>query len=102
MQKKAMARKRIERIIAAYLARFHGPREVGWLSVAENCGALARIEDVRRRCYMSRMTSDRTCRRADRLARGVNAHSTIAFAAIGDHARLPSRFFARLCAVFRG
>jgi hypothetical protein len=26
------------------------------------------------------------------------AHSTLAFAAIGDHARLPWRFFARLCA----
>jgi hypothetical protein len=36
----------------------------------------------------------------------MNAHSTIAFAAIGDHARLPWRFFARLCAahgsLFRG
>lgn len=31
-------------------------------------------------------------------ARGVEAHSTIAFAAIGDHARLPWRFFARLLA----
>jgi hypothetical protein len=29
---------------------------------------------------------------------GVNAHSTIAFAALGDHARLPARFFARLLA----
>lgn len=29
---------------------------------------------------------------------GLNAHSTIAFAAIGDHARLPWRFFARLFA----
>jgi hypothetical protein len=29
---------------------------------------------------------------------GVNAHSTIAFAALGDHARLPWRFFARLFA----
>jgi hypothetical protein len=28
----------------------------------------------------------------------VNAHSTLAFAAIGDHARMPSRFFARLFA----
>ncbi len=26
------------------------------------------------------------------------AHSTRAFAALGDHARLPWRFFARLCA----
>jgi hypothetical protein len=26
------------------------------------------------------------------------AHSTMAFAAIGDHARLPARFFARLYA----
>lgn len=31
-------------------------------------------------------------------ASGMQAHSTIAFAAIGDHARLPARFFARLFA----
>jgi hypothetical protein len=31
-------------------------------------------------------------------AEGATAHSTMAFAAIGDHARLPARFFARLCA----
>ena len=31
-------------------------------------------------------------------ARGLEAHSTMAFAAIGDHARLPWRFFARLFA----
>ena len=31
-------------------------------------------------------------------ASGLNAHSTIAFAAIDDHARLPARFFARLLA----
>jgi hypothetical protein len=31
-------------------------------------------------------------------AGGAAAHSTRAFAALGDHARLPSRFFARLCA----
>jgi hypothetical protein len=29
---------------------------------------------------------------------GTRAHSTMAFAAIGDHARLPARFFARLFA----
>ena len=29
---------------------------------------------------------------------GMEAHSTNAFAAIGDHARLPWRFFARLFA----
>jgi hypothetical protein len=29
---------------------------------------------------------------------GAIAHTTIAFAAIGDHARLPWRFFARLFA----
>jgi hypothetical protein len=29
---------------------------------------------------------------------GTQAHSTMAFAAIGDHARLPQRFFARLFA----
>lgn len=28
----------------------------------------------------------------------IPAHSTLAFAAIGDHARLPWRFFARLFA----
>jgi hypothetical protein len=28
----------------------------------------------------------------------AGAHSTMAFAAIGDHARLPARFFARLFA----
>jgi hypothetical protein len=28
----------------------------------------------------------------------IRAHSTMAFAAIGDHARLPARFFARLFA----
>jgi hypothetical protein len=28
----------------------------------------------------------------------TGAHSTLAFAAIGDHARLPARFFARLFA----
>jgi hypothetical protein len=31
-------------------------------------------------------------------ADGINAHSTMAFAAIDDHARLPARFFARLFA----
>jgi hypothetical protein len=29
---------------------------------------------------------------------GTQAQSTMAFAAIGDHARLPARFFARLFA----
>jgi hypothetical protein len=33
-----------------------------------------------------------------RGAAGAPAHSTMAFAAIGDHARLPWRFFARLFA----
>jgi hypothetical protein len=37
-------------------------------------------------------------RRHLRAAAGLGARSTLAFAAIGDHARLPSRFFARLCA----
>jgi hypothetical protein len=32
------------------------------------------------------------------IASGLNARSTIAFAAIGDHVRLPWRFFARLFA----
>jgi len=29
-------------------------------------------------------------------AGGVTARSTVSFAGIGDHARLPARFFARL------
>jgi hypothetical protein len=33
-----------------------------------------------------------------KCADGATAHSTIAFAAIGDHVRLPARFFARLFA----
>jgi hypothetical protein len=36
--------------------------------------------------------------RAQIGARGPNARSTLAFAAIGDHERLPARFFARLFA----
>jgi len=36
--------------------------------------------------------------RSCRGANGTPARSTISFAAIGDHARLPARFFARLCA----
>jgi hypothetical protein len=32
------------------------------------------------------------------LREPASAHSTLAFAAIGDHARLPARFFARLFA----
>jgi hypothetical protein len=31
-------------------------------------------------------------------AHGVTARSTVAFAALGDHVRLPWRFFARLFA----
>ena len=31
-----------------------------------------------------------------RIIRGTTARTTIAFAAIGDHARLPARFFPRL------
>ena len=38
------------------------------------------------------------CTRSGLGTSGVKAHSTIAFAAIGDHARLPARFFARLFA----
>ena len=34
--------------------------------------------------------------RANGETGGVTAHSLLAFAAIGDHARLPWRFFARL------
>jgi hypothetical protein len=33
-----------------------------------------------------------------RVPDATKAHSTIAFAAIGDHARLPARFFACLFA----
>jgi hypothetical protein len=45
------------------------------------------------------MNSDRAGRaRFPAVGSGSMAHSTLAFAAIGDHARLPSRFFARLCA----
>jgi len=35
-------------------------------------------------------------RRLQPSASGLKAHSTRAFAALGDHARLPARFFARL------
>jgi hypothetical protein len=41
-----------------------------------------------------RTKSARSCSGAS----GIQAHSTMAFAAIGDHARLPARFFARLFA----
>jgi hypothetical protein len=46
---------------------------------------------------MAAMISDRVrfCRSRPG-ANAVHAHSTIAFAAIGDHVRLPARFFARL------
>jgi hypothetical protein len=36
--------------------------------------------------------------RSSAAANGLSARSTIAFAAIGDHARLPWRFFARFLA----
>jgi hypothetical protein len=44
------------------------------------------------------MISGRTNSPPRGYAPGIGAHSTIAFAAIGDHARLPWRFFARLFA----
>ena len=57
------------------------------------------IEPPGRACYIPVMTSDRMMSTRSGLGTsGVKAHSTIAFAAIGDHARLPSRFFARLFA----
>jgi hypothetical protein len=46
---------------------------------------------------MAAMISSRArVRRSRSFVSGIAAHSTIAFAAIGDHARLPARFFARL------
>lgn len=56
------------------------------------------IETGGRRCYIGAMATGRTNILPRGRARGVEAHSTIAFAAIGDHARLPWRFFARLLA----
>jgi hypothetical protein len=44
---------------------------------------------------MAKPLADCTIRRS---RDGMQAHSTMAFAAIGDHARLPQRFFARLFA----
>jgi hypothetical protein len=44
---------------------------------------------------MNKGLADRTTRAPSKCGA---AHSTIAFAAIGDHARLPWRFFARLFA----
>jgi hypothetical protein len=44
------------------------------------------------------MTQGLAKRRGGRVPAGTLAHTTMAFAAIGDHARLPSRFFARLFA----
>jgi hypothetical protein len=44
--------------------------------------------------FPGRLRTDRSLR----VANGSNARSTIAFAAIGDHVRLPARFFARLFA----
>jgi len=42
------------------------------------------------------MSSGRIGIRRLQPSSGLTAHSTRAFAALGDHARLPSRFFARL------
>jgi hypothetical protein len=47
-------------------------------------------------CYMVHMTFGSPDFRPSRSVQGLAAHSTLAFAAIGDHARLPARFFARL------
>jgi hypothetical protein len=45
------------------------------------------------------MTAGLAIKRVFSPSRGrASAHSTLAFSAIGDHARLPARFFARLFA----
>jgi hypothetical protein len=44
------------------------------------------------------MTPYRTSSNRSRAGANGNARSTLDFAAIGDHARLPARFFARLFA----
>ena len=44
------------------------------------------------------MTPGRTSSARSCAGANGNARSTLAFAAIGDHARLPARFFARLFA----
>jgi hypothetical protein len=46
-------------------------------------------------CYMSPMTTWPRSFGPSSTGDGVKAHSTLAFAAIGDHSRLPSRFFPR-------
>jgi hypothetical protein len=44
------------------------------------------------------MIPSRTSPNRSRAGANGNVRSTLAFAAIGDHARLPARFFARLFA----
>ena len=56
------------------------------------------IETAGVRCYIPRMTSNLVRHCGGRSPAGPVAHSTMAFAAIGDHVRLPARFFARLFA----
>jgi hypothetical protein len=59
----------------------------------------SRIEANGRRCYICVMSCvERQSRRAAARTGGRKACTTIAFAALGDHARLPWRFFARLLA----
>ena len=45
---------------------------------------------------MRSMTTGSRSLRLLRMTRGTTARTTLAFAAIGDHARLPARFFPRL------
>ncbi len=55
------------------------------------------IEAAGRLCYMRLMTPGVFERRVPCIGpEHAVARSTMAFAAIGDHARLPARFFARL------
>ena len=59
----------------------------------------ATVEDTPASCYMEAMSPGRIPpARSSNGTSGLNAHSTMAFAAIDDHARLPARFFARLLA----
>lgn len=54
------------------------------------------IETALPACYMRAMIGRRKFARPLRTCGGTKARTTIAFAAIGDHARLPARFFPRL------
>ena len=62
-------------------------------------GTASPIEAARRDWYRTPMISHPNgVPRAHRRVRRPMARTTLAFAAIGDHARLPARFFARLFA----